>query len=91
MISDSTLHGKRATWARFRRLAWSVSATGIAAAATVLLYLRWTGSPMPWQVRLAIGLGVALSFSVAGVLMGLLFTSSRSGHDAATNHRDNEE
>lgn len=90
MIDQSRIAGKRAAWARFRSVAAGVSAAGLAAALAVLGYLRWTGVPMPWQARLAIALGVAASFAVAGVLMGLVFTSHRSGHDVDADRRDHE-
>lgn len=92
MIPQSSPSGKRAfAWARFRQVTWGVSALGLAVAVAVLLYLRWAGTLMPWEARLAIGLGVSLSFVVGGVLMGLVFASNRSGHDAQVDRRDYED
>lgn len=90
MIPQSEPDRKRATWTRFRRIALGIAAGGSAVAVAVLLYLRWAGADMPWHARLAIGLGVLFSFAVAAVLMGLVFTSHRTGHDVDADRRDLE-
>ena len=83
MITQADDSSKRAAaWRRFRGISGGMTAAGCLVAAGVLIYLRAAGAEMPWNARLAIGLAVALSMAVAGVLMGLVFASARSGHDA---------
>lgn len=69
------------SWTRFRRALPLVAALGAALALVALVYLRAVGPPMPWQARVAVGMGVFATMLLAGVLMALLFTSARSGHD----------
>jgi len=82
MIHQSTADDKAAVWVRFRRMVLWAGAGGAALALGVLLYFRAAGTPMPWQARLAIGLGVTLTGLVGGALMALVFASARSGHDS---------
>jgi energy-converting hydrogenase Eha subunit A len=69
-------------WARFRWIMrWVLAATVLAVALTVL-YLRADGSVMTVQILIAAVAGVGLSVLLAGALMGLVFLSAGSGHDA---------
>ena len=56
----------------------------LVAAVTVflsLLYLRQAGGPMPLHMVIATIAGVGLTVLIGTALMGLVFVSSRSGHD----------
>ena len=70
-------------WRRFRRLlGWmAVLAAGAAGAAVALLWHLL--GPLPIHMIIATVLGVGLSVLMAAALMGLIFLSSGSGHDAA--------
>lgn len=46
-----------------------------------LIYLKSFGDPLPLHMQIATVLGVGLTFLVGTGLMGLVFLSSRSGHD----------
>jgi len=46
-----------------------------------LIYLKSFGDPVPLHMQIATILGVGLTFLVGTGLMGLVFLSSRSGHD----------
>lgn len=92
MLTEDDAARKRARTRRhFRRLVYIMTFIGAAAALLTLVYLRIAAVPMPWQARVAIGGGVFLSMVVAGLLMGLVFSSARSGHDEAVADRDFEE
>jgi len=89
MITQAGPVGKRhAAWRRFRRISFGMIAAGVVLALLALVYLRAVGAEMPWNARLAIGLAIMLSMTIAGVLMGLVFASAESGHDAEVDRRD---
>jgi hypothetical protein len=75
---------------RYWRFVGLMSALGAAVALMGLLWLRLQGPPMPLAGRLAVGLGLWLTMVTAGALMGLAFLSSRTGHDEAADHRDED-
>ena len=77
-------------WRRYWRFVGWMSALGVVAGLLALLWLRWIDAQMPGLARLAVGLGVMLTMATAGALMGLVFLSSRSGHDRAADSRDEE-
>ena len=60
----------------------------LAAVVAVLLALIWLksfGDPVPLHMQIATILGVGLTVLVGTGLMGLVFLSSRSGHDEQAN------
>lgn len=71
-------------WMRFRHAMRLTFALALAAALAALLYLRFDGTNLPWQGKLAVALGVSLTVLLGGALMSLVFASSRGGHDGAT-------
>lgn len=77
-------------WRRYWRLLGAMSALGVVIAAATLFYLNADGTPLPWQAALAIGLGLTLTLVVAAALMGLVFLSNRSGHDARADSREED-
>jgi len=56
----------------------AVAAITIAGA---LFWAQASGAPLRLHFALAMSLGIGLTLLLAGALMGLLFFSSRSGHD----------
>lgn len=77
-------------WRRFRDILLAMSAAGVALALAALGYLRWSGTVMPWQGEAAVAAGVLMTMVVAGALMGLVFLSARSGHDASIDRDDRD-
>lgn len=75
-------------WARYRQtMRWMV----VLAAVCVLLsliYLKSFGDPVPIHMMIATIAGVGLTVLVGTGLMGLIFLSSRSGHDEEANRSD---
>ena len=70
-----------AEWARYRRsMGWMALAAALAAGLSVLWLWRSSG-PLPIHAVIATVLGVGLTVLVGTALMGLVFLSSRSGHD----------
>lgn len=73
---------ERAVWRRFRRILRRMAWLAAATAALALLVLRlWIG-PLPIHLAIATAIGVFGSVMVAAGLMGLMFASAQSGHDA---------
>jgi hypothetical protein len=68
---------------RYWRLVGIMAAVAAVAIVGALWYLQRSGTPLRLHVALATGLGVGLTLLLAGVLMGLVFFSARSGHDQA--------
>jgi hypothetical protein len=67
---------------------WLCAGLSIAAAAAAILWLKASGAPMRWELLLAVSGGVAGTLLLTGALMGLLFVSNQSGHDASVGHGD---
>jgi hypothetical protein len=73
---------------RYARFVQWMGALGAGLGFATLLGLRLLDVTLPWPSRLAIGAGVFLTMLTAGALMGLVFLSSRTGHDDAADGRD---
>ena len=70
-------------WSRFRRmLAWMALASA-ACAGGCWWWIDATYGPLGWIATLALLGGAFATVFIAGVLMGLAFLSSGSGHDEA--------
>lgn len=69
-------------WARYRRLMRWMALLAAAAAAVALIYLKSRG-PLPLPMAIATIIGVGLSVLLGTALMGLVFVSAETGHDAA--------
>jgi len=88
MIRDRAARKPRSPhWARYRRFIGWMAALSAGLAGGALFYLHAFGPPMPWQGRLAVGAGVFFTCLLTAGLMGLLFASARSGHDATIENR----
>ena len=74
-----------AAWARYWAIMrWMVLAS-IVTVLIALIALKWSGEPVPLHMVIATIAGVGLTMLVGTGLMGLLFVSSRSGHDEEAN------
>lgn len=77
-------------WTRYwRTMRWMALAAASAAALSVL-YLWQAGGPMRLHMVIATVLGVGLTVLVGTGLMGLVFLSSRAGHDDEAGGGDGE-
>ncbi|MGL4540972.1 MAG: hypothetical protein ACRCUI_00505, partial [Polymorphobacter sp.] len=56
--------------------------TAVAAILAAIAALVVSGAPIRLHMLVAVALGIGLSVLLAGALMGLVFVSARSGHDA---------
>jgi hydrogenase-4 membrane subunit HyfE len=65
-----------------RRLRITASLFGLMVAALAVTWLALTGTPMSLHLVIAVGSAIILAFALAGVLMSLLFLSSRTGIDS---------
>lgn len=71
----------RHAWTRFRTImAWNVAVAG-AASVVAIIVMEWLQGPIRLVTKLAVLGGVGGSVLLAGVLMGLIFLSSGTGHD----------
>ena len=77
-------------WARYRKMMSWMALAAAAAVALALLYLWATGAPMRLHLVIATALGVGLTVLIGTGLMGLVFLSSRSGHDEEAGRGDGE-
>jgi hypothetical protein len=88
---DDPEHAAHA-WGRFRRiLMWNLIVSAVAAALGVAA-VRWMAGPIPWFMALMTVLGIFLTVACSALLMGLVFMSAGTGHDAAVDNTmpDNE-
>ena len=68
-------------WTRFRRIMGWMALAALVSVLLALIYLKSFGDPVPLHMQIATILGVGLTVLVGAGLMGLVFLSSRSGHD----------
>ena len=74
--------GSTLAWARYRRLMRWMALVAVVAAALALSYLSASGVPMRLHMVIATIAGVGFSVLIGTALMGLVFLSNRTGHDA---------
>jgi hypothetical protein len=79
-----------ATWAPLYRLIRLCLALSVPAIAGAYAWLWTGGAPMRWELLLAVGAGIAGTLLLTGALMGLLFVSNQSGHDASVGHAERD-
>ena len=68
-------------WLRFRRIMAWMALAALVSVLLALIYLKSFGDPVPLHMQIATILGVGFTVLVGTGLMGLVFLSSRSGHD----------
>ena len=78
-------HYERAAlaWDRYKIMMRRMALVAISAALLSLTWLWLSGAPMRLHMMIAVFAGVALTVLVGTGLMGLVFLSSRTGHDDA--------
>jgi len=74
-------------WARFRRLMrfMFLATIGVVAIALALLYTN--NREVSPHFFIAVGLGIGFSMMLMSALMGLVFLSNGTGHDATVDNR----
>ena len=77
---DDPHHAKFA-WARFRAILWAIAGVSLLVSLGVAGLLWWMRGPLPWLFMGMIVGGVWTTIMMAGLLMGLMFLSSGTGHD----------
>lgn len=70
-------------WGRYRRMLRWMALVSLVAALVALAGIWWWIGTMHWVVALATLAGVGGSVLLGTALMGLVFLSNGSGHDAA--------
>jgi len=68
-------------WARYKSLMGWMAMAAVVTVLLALIYLKSFGDPVPMHMQIATILGVGFTVLVGTGLMGLVFLSSRSGHD----------
>ena len=68
-------------WLRFRKMMGWMALAALVAVLLALIYLKISVETVTLHMQIATILGVGLSMLVGTALMGLVFLSSRSGHD----------
>ncbi|GMN12867.1 hypothetical protein [Altererythrobacter sp. MTPC7] len=78
-------------WARYRRLMrfMLMITVGVVGIAVALLYLREGVESVHFYIAVALGIG--LSMLLTSALMGLVFLSNGTGHDASIDDRIEDE
>ncbi|WP_333574277.1 hypothetical protein [Sphingomonas sp.] len=69
-------------WGRFRRILWGMAVVAVLAAGIAEYWLWATMGELHIVTAIATFLGVFFTIMMAAALMGLMFLSSGSGHDA---------
>jgi len=70
-------------WSRWKRMMRFMAVMTAVTVAAILGYLWWSGTAMSIHFYIAVGLGVGASMMLMGALMGLVFLSNGTGHDAS--------
>jgi multidrug transporter EmrE-like cation transporter len=68
-------------WARYKRMMKWMVLVAITCILLSFVYLKSSGDPVPVHMMIATAAGVGFTILVGTGLMGLVFLSSRSGHD----------
>ena len=75
-------------WARYKRTMRWMALVAVVCILISLIYLKSSGEPVPIHMMIATIAGVGLTVLVGTGLMGLVFLSSRTGHDDEANRGD---
>lgn len=79
-------------WARYRRLMKFMGLVTLTVMAVAMAILYHDGALVSIHFVIATGLGIGAAMMLMAALMGLVFLSSGTGHDAAVeNHADEPE
>lgn len=89
MVSKSPLddpENAAHAWARYRRIMRNLSFFTLAIVLLVLGFLYESGSEVSIHFYVAIALGIIFTMLLTGALMGLVFLSNGTGHDASVDN-----
>jgi hypothetical protein len=78
-------------WGRYRRIMAWMLALSVVLAAAMLLVLYWSMGELPLVMAIFVAFGVFGTMALTAALMGLVFLSSGSGHDARVEDRVSKE
>ena len=81
-------HSQKDHWQRFRRLMWLMLGLAVLGVVALFVWMWTSGTPFHFHMMFAMSLAVVFSLLLAGALMGLVFLSNRSGHDASIEQHD---
>ena len=82
---DDPEHAAHA-WGRFRHiLMWNLIVSAVTAALG-LMAVGYMAGPLPWFMALMTVLGIFFTVACSALLMGLVFISAGTGHDAAVDN-----
>ena len=76
-------HNAAHAWARYKRILRAMGAVTAAVVAATLGYLFWQNGFVSINFFIATALGIGGMMMLTAALMGLVFLSSGTGHDAA--------
>lgn len=75
-------------WRRWRRLMALMAAVTALTVAAAFAWFANSGEPVSVHFYIALGLGIGAMMLLTGALMGLVFLSNGTGHDAAVDERE---
>ena len=78
-------------WSRFRKMLGAMAAASLAFALAVTALLWWHNGGLPWLFVAMTVAGIWGTIMMAALLMGLMFLSSGTGHDAQIEDRISKE
>lgn len=74
-------------WSRFRKMLRAMAVASLAFAFAVAALVWWHSGPLPVVFVIMTVIGVWMTIMMAALLMGLMFLSSGTGHDAQVEDR----
>lgn len=78
-------------WGRYRRILRATGAAALVVVAAALAVLYAQDGPVSIHLYIAAALGIGGTVMLGGALMGLVFLSNGTGHDAAVAHPPDED
>ena len=78
-------------WERYKKLMGWMAVAAVVSVLLALIYLKSFGEEVSLHMQIATALGVGLTVIVGTGLMGLVFLSSRSGHDDDVTYRTQDD
>ena len=85
------LSERASLWLRYKKLMRWMVVAAIVSILLALIYLKSFGEEVGLHMQIATALGVGLTVIVGTGLMGLVFLSSRSGHDDNVTYRTQDD
>jgi len=85
-LPDSPLDDPRNSahaWGRYKRILWAMGGVTVLVVLAVLGFLFWQNGFVSINFFIATALGIGGTMMLTAALMGLVFLSSGTGHDAA--------